>query len=354
MAMGVRVMVAALRAKRGRGLGRGRGRGRGRAAARGARGGRGPGGGSLNARVRPHKDTTMPFTAHHMLVWTLHSIELLRPFLPENAMQFAFWRAWVYQVEIISSLMAPEFTHAGLLTLESTLNSWFTTVFSVPEYKDFWVPKYHFAMHLAHDIWRFGPPRLNWCFGYEAKNQPLKRGCKRSNFKNPAKATAEFWCQSSDHHLQSGRARRLPANQPGEVVKLGAAAIFPHMSAELAHVAAELGLDAEAIYSFLGSVACQKQQLYPQGYADITVAGVAQLAKIEHLIVADNHMYAFVTLYAPSVRAYDVHGVLHIAGTALADTSTSRYMCLSMSTHAIAPLWHFPQSDGSITFISKW
>ena len=27
---------------------------------------------------------------------------------------------------------------------------------------------------------------------------------------------------------------------------------------------------------------------------------------------------------------------------------------LSMSTHAIAPLWHFPQSDGSITFISKW
>ena len=296
----------------------------------------------------------MPFTAHHMLVWTLHSIELLRPFLPENAMQFSFWRAWVYQVEIISSLMAPEFTQAGLLTLESTLNSWFTTVFSVPEYKDFWVPKYHFAMHLAHDIWRFGPPRLNWCFGYEAKNQPLKRGCKRSNFKNPAKATAEFWCQSSDHHLQSGRARRLPANQPGEVVKLGAAAIFPHMSAELAHVAAELGLDEEAIYSFLGSVACQKQQLYPQGYADITVAGVAQLAKIEHLIVADNHMYAFVTLYAPSVRAYDVHGVLHIAGTALADTSTSRYMCLSMSTHAIAPLWHFPQSDGSITFISKW
>ena len=104
----------------------------------------------------------------------------------------------------------------------------------------------------------------------------------------------------------------------------------------------------------MGSVACQKQQLYPQGYADITVAGVAQLAKIEHLIVADNQMYAFVTLYAPSVRAYDVHGVLHIAGTALADTSTSRYMCLSMSTHAIAPLWHFPQSDGSITFISKW
>ena len=57
-------------------------------------------------------------------------------------MQFSFWRAWVYQAEIISSLMAPEFTHAGLLTLESTLNSWFTTVFSVPEYKDFWVPKY--------------------------------------------------------------------------------------------------------------------------------------------------------------------------------------------------------------------
>ena len=39
--MGVRVMVAALRAKRGRGLGRGRGRGRGRAPSRCRRGGRG-------------------------------------------------------------------------------------------------------------------------------------------------------------------------------------------------------------------------------------------------------------------------------------------------------------------------
>lgn len=48
--------------------------------------------------TRPLQTTHMPFTAHHMLVWALHSIELLRPFLPPDAMQYKFWRAWVLEV----------------------------------------------------------------------------------------------------------------------------------------------------------------------------------------------------------------------------------------------------------------
>ena len=342
---------------RGRATGDVHGRGRGgRSSSRGRGGGRGRGAGRAGAR--PHKDTTMPFTAHHMLVWALHSVELLRPFLPENAMEFAFWRAWVHQVDILSCMMAPVFTRASLLRLESTLDLWFTTVFDVPEYVDFWVPKYHFALHLAHDIWRFGPPRLNWCFGYEAKNQPLKRGAKRSNFKNVAKATAEFWCQSSDHHLQAKRACRRPATEPGEVIKRGTAATFPSMQAQLKYMASALGLADDTSFSFLGSIACHSQHLIPQGYAFITdtsktPAEPASLCKVDHIVVANQHIYTWVTVYPASVLTYDAYGVLHIPGASL-EAAAGQCMLFSVETHTFAPLWHFAQSDGSFTFVSKW
>ena len=354
----------------GRGIGKGRGRGRGRSRGRGRGhghgGSRGRGGRGRGA-PRPHKDTTMPFTAHHMLVWALHSVELLRPFLPENAMEFAFWRAWVHQVEVISSMMASVFTRASLLRLENTLNLWFTAVFAVPEYEDFWVPKYHFALHLAHDIWRFGPPRLNWCFGYEAKNQPLKRGAKTSNFKNPAMSTADFWCQSSDFHLQAERACRLPACQPGEVIKRGTVATFPSMHAQLTYMVEAFGLGQDTVFSFLGSIACHKQQLLPLGYAFFTdtttiAAGPASLCRVDDICAVSpavagrdeyQQIYTWVTVYPASVLTYDAYGVLHIPGASL-EAAAGQCMLLSVSTHAFAPLWHFKQSDGSLTFISKW
>ena len=135
----------------------------------------------------------------------MHSIEILRPFLPRNAISFPFWLSWVKHVEILTCVLKPSFTYPELLRLQDTLCDWHTNFFLVDEYKEFWKPKFHWAMHLPLDIWRFGPPRLNWCMAYEAKNQPLKRGCKRSNFKNAPKSTAEFWAESTDFHLQRGQ-----------------------------------------------------------------------------------------------------------------------------------------------------
>ena len=54
----------------------------------------------------------------------------------------------------------------------------------VPQYKERFRPKNHFATHYAADILRFGPPRRYWCFGYEAKNQEVKRAAASSNFKD--------------------------------------------------------------------------------------------------------------------------------------------------------------------------
>ena len=37
----------------------------------------------------------------------------------------------------------------------------------VAEYSGLRRPKHHFMTHLALDVWRFGPPRGYWCFGFE-------------------------------------------------------------------------------------------------------------------------------------------------------------------------------------------
>ena len=47
-------------------------------------------------------------------------------------------------------------------------------------------PKKHFLTHLANDVWRHGPPRAFWCFGFEARNKLLKQLAQASNFKNEA------------------------------------------------------------------------------------------------------------------------------------------------------------------------
>ena len=355
----------------GKGRGRG-GRGRGRGQARGKGGGRGRGraqgrGGGDDANIaagpRPAKDTTMPYTAHHMWVWAMNSIELLRPFLPPNAMDFAFWRSWVHHVEILTILTQPAFSRASLGDLENTMERWYDSFFMVPQYTHHWVPKFHFCQHLAQDIWRFGPTRLNWCFAYEAKNQPLKRGCKRNNYHNPPKSATQFWCESSDFHLQKGTARRAPRVCPGDSTREGPACAFPgSLGNQLQFMATYVPAgDGVLHYCFLESVSCDGQELRPFSYAMVQLdpphpplAPRVVLCKIDHLISVSDVIFAWAYVYPLSVLAYDAYGVLHIPGAVLHPSYAEKYMLLAMEGEEWAPMWHFLQSDGTITFLSKW
>ena len=82
------------------------------------------------------------YTAHHMLVSTLHSIEMFRPFLPSNASDYPFWRSWILHVNVVAMLMRPSYTWAYLVELDNLQYDLHTTFFSVPEYKKFWLPKW--------------------------------------------------------------------------------------------------------------------------------------------------------------------------------------------------------------------
>ena len=50
---------------------------------------------------------------------------------------------------------------------------------AVPQYAGLKRPKHHFMTHVAQDVWRFGPPRGYWCFGYEGFNKVIKRQVPR-------------------------------------------------------------------------------------------------------------------------------------------------------------------------------
>lgn len=70
----------------------------------------------------------------------------------------------------------------------------YTRLFNnVPEYVGYRRPKHHFLTHLAVDVWRFGPARGYWCFGFEAFNKVLKAGAKRSNYIATSLSVMRYW-----------------------------------------------------------------------------------------------------------------------------------------------------------------
>ena len=304
----------------------------------------------------PNKPHSVPgFTAHHMLVLTLHSLEVFRPFVPENARaDFPFWDVWVYQVYILQMLMKPSFTYNDLEQLDTAVFRMFSAFDTVPEYAGFWVPKFHFASHAAMDILRFGPTRCNWCFMYEAKNQPLKRGCKRGNFHNPGKCTAKYCVESSDHQARK-RPKRAPVVQAEKVEKKGELATFPEQSAELEAISTHAGITGEdVVYHMLGSATKHNVFYYPQSFALIPNAeGINTICRIQHIfMVGSNGIYLIIDAFPSNAMHHDENGVMYADLTEL-NTMPTTYTILSLESSPVTAMWSFEDGE-RISFIAKW
>ena len=256
---------------------------------------------------RPKKTASMAgFTAHHMLVFALHSIELLRPFVPTGARATAFWDVWVLQVYILQCLLKPTHTYQELVELDKTVHRMFKRIEDVPEYKGFWVPKFHYASHAAMDILRFGPVRANWCMMYEAKNQPLKRGCKRSNFHKPAKSTAVFWAESTDFQLRKRQKR--PALIEAGKKKEGDLSELPDPAAE----AIKERLGSSGTYSMLQSASKLGICYFRKSFALIPFGpdNSETICRIQDIVQVASEIYLFVDVFPHEVMHHDENGVL--------------------------------------------
>ena len=83
----------------------------------------------------------------------------------------------------------------------STRSALFDAVRACPsKYNGLKRPKHHFLCHLPTDMWKYGPMRGYWCFGFEAFNSIIKRGAARSGFKHESLSCMRW------SSMRSGRA----------------------------------------------------------------------------------------------------------------------------------------------------
>ena len=124
----------------------------------------------------------MHYSGSQVMHFTIHSLRLLEQFVQDHS--HPAWKSWVAHVTYVWMLLHPTFTKASILELDRAVGKHHELYTNVKEYGKRFRPKNHFATHYAPEILKWGPPRHFWCFGYEAKNQEMKRAGAASNFRD--------------------------------------------------------------------------------------------------------------------------------------------------------------------------
>ena len=126
-----------------------------------------------------------------------HSISILTPLLTPEMLGDPAWASWVKLVELWSVVVQHELTAADVERIDVLQLEHSARFDQVPEYHGLKRPKHHFLSHLALDVWRFGPPRGYWCFGFESFNKVIKAGSGRTNWKNESVGIMKYWSMKS-------------------------------------------------------------------------------------------------------------------------------------------------------------
>lgn len=159
----------------------------------------------------PHKEHSIPGSASGVGTFVLMWAEFLRPFIPEECKSNPpdWLLAWKLHAAAVCMTLRYHFTFADLLVMEEHFVRSERILQTIPAYAHFWIPKAHWVLHIAHDIFRHGPSRLLTTLLNEMKNAKFKAGANRGNYHNPVKDVALFWVKQSDWELK--QAPRAPA-----------------------------------------------------------------------------------------------------------------------------------------------
>ena len=103
------------------------------------------------------------------------------------------WISWLKLVELFLVVIQHEHTIDDIARVDDLVLEHSALFDAVPEYNGLKRPKHHFLAHVATDMWRYGPPRGYWCFGFEAFNRVIKR----SNWKNVTLSIMQYWSMRS-------------------------------------------------------------------------------------------------------------------------------------------------------------
>ena len=103
------------------------------------------------------------------------------------------WASWCKLVEIWSVVLQHTLDVSDVEKIDDLVLQYSALFDAVPEYNGLKRPKHHFLSHLPLDVWRYGPPRGYWCFGFEHFNRFLKLGAKRAQWKNEVVSVMRYW-----------------------------------------------------------------------------------------------------------------------------------------------------------------
>jgi uncharacterized membrane protein len=119
---------------------------------------------------------SLPCSAAGVTTFVLMSTEFFRPFIPEDGPIPDWYRAWQLHAAGFAMTLRYLFTFADLLVLEDQFVASERLVQTIPAYRDLWIPKAHWVLHVAHDIFMWGPSRFMTTMLNEMKNARFKAG----------------------------------------------------------------------------------------------------------------------------------------------------------------------------------
>ena len=155
------------------------------------------------ADTRPRSEAVARMTGSQCMHFTLSSPEILDPLLSDEMRSHPAWLSWLKLVELFATCVQHSFHTSDIQRIDELVLEHSRLFDAVPSYNGLKRPKHHFMSHLALDLWRFGPLRGYWCFGFEAFNRVIKHGAQKSNWKNTTCSIMMYW---------SARSARVLAN----------------------------------------------------------------------------------------------------------------------------------------------
>ena len=154
---------------------------------------------SLSLHTAPTLSTHAHITSPTVLA---RSPALLNPLLSPEMRAHPAWKCWLKLVEFFALMFKHELAVSDIETLDDLQLEHSRLFDQVPEYTGMKRPKHHFMAHVPGDVWRYGPPRGYWCFGFEAFNKVIKAGAQLSNWKCSSLSIMKYWSMKSACRLR--------------------------------------------------------------------------------------------------------------------------------------------------------
>jgi hypothetical protein len=112
------------------------------------------------------------------------------------------WRSWKKLVELYACFCQYEFTTRDITRIDDLVVQHSQLFDKVGVYAGLKRPKHHFATHIAGDIYKYGPPRGYWTFGFESLNRVIKAAARKSNWRRDSYDIMKFWSMRSARWLR--------------------------------------------------------------------------------------------------------------------------------------------------------